>query len=56
MRVKKVNRFVPEQPIRMGSTAAWKAEAAARPKPKHIEKLERHATKPRDMAVRLRKR
>jgi hypothetical protein len=55
VRIRKVSRFVPDATIRMVPDGLRKAEAGARPKPKHIRRLERHAEQPFDGRPRLKK-
>lgn len=53
MRVKRVARQVPRRPIKFASVSQRKDEAGARPKPKYIAKLDKHAAQSKDSKPRL---
>lgn len=45
MNIRKIHPAVSKSEIRIGSVSAFRAEASARPKPKWLKKLDRHASK-----------
>lgn len=53
MRVKQVGRRIPKRPIKFLSVGLRKEEASARPKPKYVAKLDRHAAKSKGSEPRL---